>query len=88
MQYPKNEKQSNQEEPPVDEYRMHKDLSSFKQEEPNQSIYCLTKPEINSQNLRLGPKNRTLLPKKIHDRIASSFPSTEDRNINEAFEST
>ncbi|KAH0985079.1 hypothetical protein GBA52_012256, partial [Prunus armeniaca] len=61
MQYPKNEKQSNQEEPLVDEYRMHKDLSSFKQEEPNQSIYCLTKPEINSQNLRLGPKNCTLL---------------------------
>ena len=62
---------------------MHKDLSSFKQEEPNQSIYCLTKTEINSQNLRLGPKNRTLLsarPWKLHDRIASSFPSTEDRH--------
>ena len=50
---------------------MHKDLLSFKQEEPNQSIYCLTKPEINSQNLRLGPKNGTLLlarPPKLHDR--------------------
>ena len=40
MQYPKNEKQSNQEEQSMDEYWMHKDLSSFKQEEPNQSIYC------------------------------------------------